>query len=137
MATKGIKIFFDGKDNTVFDFRSSVTGKELLAQQVLVNIATDAGSDPLYPTRGTTLHRDSINGLTINKVEAQHTGNFAALDTLMFVSSTMQEAEPAVTRDARSVIPKTCDHSTRTLSYEVQMTFSDGTSNPITVVTNG
>lgn len=54
-------------------------------QQCGVNIGTDAGSDPLFPTAGTALLLDALSGKLFNETLAQHSANFAALDTLYFV----------------------------------------------------
>lgn len=137
MSMKGIRIHFDGQDNTVFDFRSAATDKELLAQQVLINIATTAGSDPVFPDRGTTLHQDAINGLAVNKTEASHIGNFAALDTKLFLRSTGAATEDGVTVARLNVDPINYDILSNKISYEVQIVFSDGTSNPTSVTSNG
>lgn len=83
---KGIKLHMNGDRDTLFDFRAPVEGKKHYAQKMLVNLATERGSDPLYPDRGTTLLTGAIGGVIIDTASASHLGNFAALDTVVFVN---------------------------------------------------
>lgn len=125
---KDIRIHFDGKDGTVFDFRSVVEDKALFQQKAVLNIATEQGSDPLYAGRGTTLLADSINGLTINRIAAQHSGNFAALDTLLFLAPFYPEGVQEADRIAElAIVPTDYDINTNTLRFDTVFTFSDDT----------
>ena len=137
---KSIQIHFDGAENTVFDFRVPAEGKTLYTQKALINIATEQGSDPIYPDRGTDLLASSINGLLIDKVEAQHAGNFAALDTLTFCNFNDYAAATKGSGDiitAMTIVPTSYDMDKRVLRFDVTMTFADGTSNPIRATVNG
>ena len=105
-----------------------------------INIATEQGSDPIYPDRGTNLLASSINGLLIDKVEAQHAGNFAALDTLTFCNFNDYAAATKGSGDiitAMTIVPTSYDMDKRVLRFDVTMTFADGTSNPIRATVNG
>ena len=61
-----------------------VEGFAATAQAIMVNVGTMAGSDPLYPGRGTDLLRDGVEGRLVDTNTAQHRANFAALDTRTF-----------------------------------------------------
>lgn len=61
------------------------SGVRVGMQQCGINIGTDAGSDVLYPTAGTSILLDALSGKLFNETLAQHSANFAALDTLYFV----------------------------------------------------
>lgn len=61
------------------------SGVRVGIQQCGINIGTDAGSDVLYPTAGTSILLDALSGKLFNETLAQHSANFAALDTLYFV----------------------------------------------------
>lgn len=123
-----IRLHFNGENDTVFDFRTVVKDKALYQQKAMLNIATEQGSDPLFEDRGTTLLADSINGLTINKTEAQHSGNFAALDTLLFLAPYYPEEVPEEDRIADlAVVPTDYDATTNTLRFDTVFTFADDT----------
>lgn len=100
---KDLRILFNGGDDTRIMFDASVDGKSCIEQQVLVNLVTEQGSDPLYEDRGTTLLEDSINGLAYDTNEAKHVANFASIDTLFFINAqharlrdSLQAAEDAL-----------------------------------------
>ncbi len=61
-----------------------VAGFAATVQNALVNLGTGQGSDPLFPERGTTLQQDAVEGKLIDLNSAQHSSNFAAVDTLSF-----------------------------------------------------
>lgn len=137
MAKQGIRLHFNGEHDTVFDFRSPVSGKELLVQKVLLNIATYAKSDRVFPTRGTTLHQDAINGLAINSVEAQHIGNFASLDTELFLAGSGSGEADGVAVTSVTLTPGVYNSQDQRIRYYAQVTFSDATKTPVPVTING
>ena len=57
-------------------------------QTALVVALTVLGSDTAFPTQGTTLHHDAVSGLLINFQSARHSANFAAHNTMTFLSQT-------------------------------------------------
>lgn len=61
------------------------SGVRVGMQQCGINIGTDAGSDLLFPAAGTSMLLDALSGKLFNTTLAQHSANFAALDTLYFV----------------------------------------------------
>lgn len=83
---RGIKLHMNGDRDTLFDFREPVEGKKHYTQKMFVNLATEQGSDPLYPDRGTTLLAGAIGGVIVDTAAAAHLSNFAALDTVVFVN---------------------------------------------------
>jgi hypothetical protein len=67
---------------------TAVAGFQAIVQNAMVNIATRMGTDPLYPTRGTNLQTDAAAGRLIDLNSAQHSSNFAALETMTFSRAT-------------------------------------------------
>jgi len=84
---RGLRINF-GSGGARLDLAATVSGLAALAQNALVNIGTHAGSDPVFPTRGTGLMRAAVEGRLVNATTARHHANFAAVDTLFFMRGT-------------------------------------------------
>lgn len=130
---KDIRIRFDGS-KSVFDFNTPVEGKDLSKQKVFLNLATEQGSDPLYPDRGTELLSQAIGGVMISNTEAQHCGNFAALDTEIFLANTEYPDVAADRTQSGDLIAdihvalKTLDPDTQAVTFTVAFTFQDGTT---------
>lgn len=78
-------IFTDAGEILLGDER--VEGAPAAIQNVLVNILTAAGSDPVFPERGTDFTRDMLSGAAVDIRSATHVGNFAASDSLFFSRS--------------------------------------------------
>lgn len=125
-----IKINFNGESDTLIDLTAKVEGKSLYEQKCLVNLATKKGSDPVYPARGTDLMEGAIGGLVISTNDGAHLANFAAIDTLFFVS----EQEYAVNANSPDLVD---DINVSIVSYEpersrinigVQFDFADETT---------
>jgi hypothetical protein len=95
---QGISLAFK-EDGCEIDTDSVVSGFATTAQNGMVNIATEAGTDPRFPSRGTDLLRSALDGTMISLTEAQHASNFAALDTKNF----MLQFEPEEGEQLRSV----------------------------------
>lgn len=137
---KDVRIHFNGDDDTVFDFRAPVEGKAQVVQKVLLNIATERGSDPLFEDRGTNLLRDSINGLTINKTAAQHTGNFAAVYTKTFILANMWKRDLMGNPErltAINVIPIAYDPVRKALQFDTECKFADDEIEQTNTTVNG
>lgn len=81
----GIAIDFTGELPTFGT--GKVSGFAASVQNALVNIGTAQGSDPVFPDRGTDLQKDAVEGRLIDLNAAQHSSNFAAVDTLAFLRS--------------------------------------------------
>jgi hypothetical protein len=77
----------------IFDFTRQVSGLEAVTQSALINLGTDQASDPLFPSRGTTLKRHAARGLLLNPVDAKHEANFAALHTTVFLQQQQAQAD--------------------------------------------
>jgi len=87
---RGVRIDFN---NGSFDFNAPARDFETAVQNALVNVATDLGSDPLYPDRGTNLLLDGVSGRLINNAWANHSANFAAVQTLVFCQTVDDSAD--------------------------------------------
>ena len=90
---RGIRISFDSAGPR-FDFSVIARDFETTVQNALVNISTAAGSDPIYPDRGTDLLLDGVSGRLINNTWANHSANFAAISTLVFSQSVDDPSDP-------------------------------------------
>lgn len=88
---RGVRINFNEGS---FDFGAPARDFETSVQNALVNVATDLGSDPLYPDRGTNLLLDGVSGRLINNAWANHSANFAAVQTLVFAQQVDDQADP-------------------------------------------
>lgn len=66
-------------DETISEFDCTI-------QNCLVNLGTTKGSDTVFLEKGTKLFARALAGVMINQQEADHTCNFAALDTLFFTN---------------------------------------------------
>lgn len=84
-----IEVIFNGPyGKTYINLEGKVSGKQVTAQKVLINLATQQGTDKLYPDKGTNLLKQCIGAVMVNENAAQHISNFAALDTLYFINET-------------------------------------------------
>ena len=88
---RGTVLNFTG-DAPVFDFSQVLIDFGCTVQNALVNTATDLGSDPVYPDRGTHLKIDGAQGRMVNSVWASQSASFAALRTLSFIQKTEMQA---------------------------------------------
>lgn len=129
---KGLRIILDGADSTI-SFNEIVEDKNLYAQKALVNMVTENGSDKIFPTRGTKMLAESINGKVYSRTGIVHIGNFAALDTLYFIRSTdptevLGEPYTISNIDVDGISYNNKDHA---LSFSVQITYKDETSTEV------
>lgn len=125
---KDVRIRFNGENDTVFDWSFPVEGKAMYAQKCLINLATEKGSDPLYSNRGTDLHRSAIGGSLLSNNAIAHAGNFAALNTVMFVNGEDYAAvsgSPDLVHGC-AMQPVLLDKNSSTLTYKVTFRFADG-----------
>lgn len=84
---KGLAIDFSpGGPGILLD--AYVEGFNTTAQNAMVNLGTDLGSDPMWPERGTNIMRAALQGAVINFTSARHVANFAALSSKTFLIST-------------------------------------------------
>lgn len=129
-----IRIRFNGEYDTIFDLNNKVEGKNLYIQKYLINLSTDNGSDPIYPTRGTTLMQEAIGGTLLSDNAIAHAGNFAALDSRIFVSgeeySAVRSSPDLITDCLMEAVDLT--ESMNTLTYKVHFTFADSTETETT-----
>lgn len=136
---RAIAIDFTGGYTTRINFRREVSGKSLQEQKYLVNVATKAGSDPVFPRRGTKLLDSAIGGalMSINGL----TDGFAAVDTVYFCN---YEESKAVYESPDNVIaftltPTSAGSSLAEVCFTANFLFADQTKTkvPVTVANNG
>lgn len=136
---RAIAIDFTGGYTTRINFRREVSGKSLQEQKYLVNVATKAGSDPVFPRRGTKLLDSAIGGalMSINGL----TDGFAAVDTVYFCN---YEESKAVYESSDNVVaftltPTSAGSSLAEVCFTANFLFADQTRTkvPVTVANNG
>jgi biotin carboxylase len=129
---RDIKIIFDGDASTI-DLNSLVEDKNLYEQKVLVNMVTENGSDKIFPSRGTKMLADSINGKVYSRTGTVHIGNFAALDTIYFIRSTDPEdiAEENYTLRDINVDGISYNSKDHALNMSVQIVYKDETTTEV------
>jgi hypothetical protein len=80
---EGIKInFLNGE--IYIETTEKVDGFDATIQNALVNIGTRAGTDRIYPTKGTTILKSAVEGKIVGLNVANHETQAAAIDTLFF-----------------------------------------------------
>lgn len=82
---KGIKIIFDPDNKARVDWSNPVTGFDATVQCVLCHIGTSAGSDSVFPDRGTSLLTYGLVGRLGSIREAVHECNFASVKAKDFI----------------------------------------------------
>ncbi len=106
-------------------------------QKAMVDLATEQGTDPLWPERGTTMLAEAIGGTIISTTSAQHTGNFAAAEVLMFRSAMNYQDIKSDTAQRRHLINsisvdlRDIDVEKQQLMYDVEFIFNDKTKTTI------
>lgn len=96
---RGIKINFDDF-GAQLSLDEEVSGFDASVQCALVNVGTIAGTDIVYPNKGTNLLTKANKGSLITDTSAQHAANFAALTTEFFYKTLEEGTE---TRDNDSI----------------------------------
>lgn len=81
-----LKVDFNGSGR--LDLSSRTTGRDTTCQKSLVTLVTAAGTDKLFPEKGTDLERQCIGATILDGNNAMHMCNFAALDALYFINDT-------------------------------------------------
>lgn len=82
---RSLRIQFNGRRGAEIDFGASVSDFAATAQNCMVCLGTQLGSDLIFPSKGTTLLRKALTGGLMNQRSAEHEANFAGLDILHFV----------------------------------------------------
>lgn len=119
---KGVALDFSGAEPA---FGAGATEAfDAAVQNALVNLGTVQGSDPLFPDRGTHLQRDAAEGRLIDLNTAQHSSNFAALDTVIFARQHTAETDPSAL-DALALEP--AEFTGSRLKLDAICTARDGT----------
>ena len=82
MTGVGLTITGNGYD---FNF-NRIEGNESFKQNIIVTLGTSAGSDIVYPNKGTKLNIFFIGKNYVSQTHAQHLANFAAVSAFNFYS---------------------------------------------------
>jgi hypothetical protein len=100
---KGTKIDFSKVDGGLasVQFDQTVEGLEMTAQNGIINLGTERGTDPLYPTRGTDLFSAAVVGSLIDKSERAHATALAAEQTRLFLRAEQDLQDLEQDSDAR------------------------------------
>lgn len=127
---KAINVIFNGGEGTLIDWNNKVEDQACITQKYIINVATEKGTDPIFPDRGTDLLLRAIGGVVIDANSAAMIGNFAATDTIYFCS---WEEVPAVYNSeiypsAADIVPVSYTHQGKTLNFDLILTFRDGSS---------
>lgn len=118
----GIKIQFNGRQSEILPDQT-VSGFDATVQNSMVCVGTVAGSDRMFPAKGTNLLPSALQGRLINRQLAIHETNYASVDTLFFINET--DAEGAEERLA-AVALQILNMTTEELQLEAQFTSSLG-----------
>ena len=122
--SKSLKLSFEsGGARLVLD--QTVEGFEAVAQNGVVNIATERGSDTSDPDRGTYLLRDALQGKVADLLSAQHISNIAAIDTLFYLRNS-DEADTTEER-VEAVELQPFEYDGRELNLSAIFTSNQGT----------
>lgn len=136
---RAVAVDFTGGYTTRINFKREVTGKALQEQKYLVNVATNAGSDPIFPKRGTKLLDSAIGGalMSINGL----TDGFAAVDTVYFCNYEESKAMYESPDNVRvfTLTPSAVGSSMTEVCFKAHFLFADQTENTVsvTVANNG
>lgn len=70
------------------------TGFPATAQDVLLHLATNYGSDLVNPDRGTSIEKQALQtGVVVSTQAATHVANIAASDAILFIQNTEDPEE--------------------------------------------
>lgn len=136
---RAVAVDFTGGYTTRINFKREVTGKALQEQKYLVNVATNAGSDPIFPKRGTKLLDSAIGGalMSLNGL----TDGFAAVDTVYFCNYEESKAMYESPDNVRvfTLTPSAVGSSMTEVCFQAHFLFADQTENTVsvTVANNG
>lgn len=82
--SRSLKVDFDENGHPILRSADQVGGFEATCQNAIINLLVEAGSDPVFSSRGTDLLLRGLSGRINNYRQAEHAANFAASDTLFF-----------------------------------------------------
>lgn len=137
---RAVKVDFRGVDSKIL-WTQSTQDRSCVEQKYIMNVATDNGSDTIFPDRGTDLLASAIAGSVTDDSSADALGEFAATDTIYFCS---WEEDPEVYDsdyyvEQVDILPVSYSNSGRTLNFRMVLNFRDGTStdSTFTISDNG
>ena len=96
---RALKINFDGPNQVSLDWGSEVEGASGVAQRAGVSVMTQAGSDKLIPSRGTSVASTLFSYGVFDLLGMQHTLNFGSLKAV----DDMKDFEDSSRADADSI----------------------------------
>ena len=128
---KGLALQFSGASGITLAVTKKVTDFNCVAQNGMVNIACDKGSDFIYPDKGTTLYKDALAGKVPTFTDAYHYSNFAALDTRFF----LKNQAPAGVEVIDKVVLLPFTYTTAGLVLNASFSGANGTTIGITTTT--
>lgn len=123
---KGIAVDLTGAYSTKINFTQKVEGKTLQIQKYMINVATTAGSDFIFPNRGTELLSSAIGGalVAVNNLS----DGYAGVDTLYFCN--YEESKSVYDSDDNIVnftlSPSAYNLDQRSVTFTASITFADG-----------
>jgi hypothetical protein len=80
---EGIKVnFLNGE--IYIDPSDKITGFDATIQNALVNIGTRQSTDRIYPSKGTTILKNAVEGKIVGLNVSNHEAQLAAIETLFF-----------------------------------------------------
>ena len=84
---KGLRVNFS-EEGASIDFNDSVNDFYSTVQNAVVNVGTKKETDKIFTTKGTTFFEKAVAGGVNTILEASHSSNFAADETLRFYQKT-------------------------------------------------
>lgn len=81
-----LKIDFNGSAR--INLTSRTSGRDTTCQKSLIVLVSAAGTDLLFPDKGTDLEKQCVGATMLDSNNAMHMCNFAALDALYFINAT-------------------------------------------------
>lgn len=93
---RGLRVNFN-EDGASIDFNDSVNDFYSTVQNAVVNIGTKKETDKIYTTKGTTFFEKAVAGGVNTILEASHSSNFAADETIRFYQKTDNNTDAKLT----------------------------------------
>ena len=120
-----LKFSTDGKTGAIIT-QTEVSGFAATVQDALVNVATRAGSDPVFPDKGTSVQLDAASGALISVSSAQHSANYAASDTVFFLREFPDTNDPTNANGLAAMKLVAPDFNGESLDLNAQLTSIGG-----------
>lgn len=89
---RGLRVNFSN-EGAVIDFNDTVDDFHSIVQNATVNVGTKKETDKIFPTKGTSFFENVVSGTVNTLLDASHSSNFAADETLRFYQKTDDNAK--------------------------------------------